>query len=43
VRQGAPSQSEILPEAIDLMHPLAQDRHDADVALAAPPRLGARA
>jgi hypothetical protein len=24
-------------EAIDLMHPLVQDRHDADVAVAKPP------
>jgi hypothetical protein len=29
--------AEILPEAIDLMHALMQDRHDADIAVAEPP------
>lgn len=31
------SQAEIFPEAIDLVHPLVQDRHDADVAVREPP------
>ena len=31
------SQAEIFPEAIDLVHPLVQNRHDADVAVREPP------
>ena len=30
-RDGVSSQAEILAEAIDLMHPLVQDRYDSDV------------
>src|SRR3546814_15662190 len=35
-QQTGPSEAEVVAEALDLMHPLVQDRHDADVAVAEP-------
>ena len=36
-RQNHPSLRDIIPEPVHLVHPLVQDRHDADVPVRQPP------